>query len=464
MREKKISKELSSPKKIGANTPTANMHLLSRRACNLIGRSHVRIGAHCSIRPSTHSVFSAFSAFSVRQHHVAAIVIGAGPAGIGAVGNLMEHLPKNAGKIAWIDPEFRAGRLWGYSDVPSNTAVRLFLDYARAIKPLREISEAAQGDAVRALEALPQEQTCPLRYAASMLELLSDGLAQQGSVERLQGNASGLNWNSPASHWEVRYSPEHSAARKKLTSPIVVYCTGSSPATVKIDLPESQQPPTIPLVTALMPGALNQWLAQSQKHDFTVGVIGASHSAIIILMNLIQLAQAEYPRLRVRWFARSPELKYAVPQDGWILYDNTGLKGLAAEFARKNLDGHKLETSEAGKVVTRVDCSGGAEAESAAIADGALQCDAMVHAVGFNRNPFPGDGQVWQTFNHSTGTFTDSETGLPMLGVYGAGIAFPEKIVDPAGNVEYGVGFWKFMRFLKRVTPDWVERVYGKDK
>ncbi|KAK3363003.1 pyridine nucleotide-disulfide oxidoreductase-domain-containing protein, partial [Lasiosphaeria hispida] len=439
------------------------MHLLSRRACNLIWCS--RTGAY-SFSPSKPFPLSALSA---RQHHVAAIVVGAGPAGIGAVGNLMEHLPKDAGKIAWIDREFRGGRLWEYSDVPSNTAVRLFLEYARAIKPLREISEAPQADAVRVLEALPQEQTCPLRYAASMLEQLTDGLGKQGSVERLRGNASGLresfspkqktacNYIQLTSSACIQYSPGGSVPLKKVTSPIVVYCTGSSPATVKINLPRSQQPPTIPLVTALMPRALNQWLAQSQKSDFTVGVIGASHSAIIILMNLIQLAQTEYPRLRVRWFARSPELKYAVPQDGWILYDNTGLKGLAAEFARKNLDGDRLNTSEAEKVVTRVDCSGGDEAEEAAIAEGALQCDAMVHAVGFNRSPFLGDGQVWQTFDHTTGTFTDLKTGLPMLGVYGAGIAFPEKVVDPAGNVEYAVGFWKFMRFLKRVTPDWVE-------
>lgn len=56
-------------------------------------------------------------------------VVGAGPAGIAAVGKLIDHgvLPAS---IAWIDPEFTAGDLGAkWRAVPSNTSVKLFINY-----------------------------------------------------------------------------------------------------------------------------------------------------------------------------------------------------------------------------------------------------------------------------------------------------------------------------------------------
>ena len=56
-------------------------------------------------------------------------VIGAGPAGIAAVGKLLDHdIP--AQKILWIDDKFKVGDLGAkWYDVSSNTTVRLFLDF-----------------------------------------------------------------------------------------------------------------------------------------------------------------------------------------------------------------------------------------------------------------------------------------------------------------------------------------------
>lgn len=46
----------------------------------------------------------------------AAVVVGAGPAGVAAVGNLLEC---QLGSIAWIDPSFEAGRVHRkYREVP----------------------------------------------------------------------------------------------------------------------------------------------------------------------------------------------------------------------------------------------------------------------------------------------------------------------------------------------------------
>lgn len=47
----------------------------------------------------------------------AAVVVGAGPAGLAVVGNLLER--QLAGKIAWVDPYFQAGRIHRqYREVP----------------------------------------------------------------------------------------------------------------------------------------------------------------------------------------------------------------------------------------------------------------------------------------------------------------------------------------------------------
>jgi len=54
-----------------------------------------------------------------------AVVIGAGPAGVACVGNLLEKIA-STDLLLWIDPRFEAGRLSTYHRVPSNTKVALF--------------------------------------------------------------------------------------------------------------------------------------------------------------------------------------------------------------------------------------------------------------------------------------------------------------------------------------------------
>jgi hypothetical protein len=60
-------------------------------------------------------------------------------------------------------------------------------------------------------------------------------------------------------------------------------------------------------------------------------------------------------------------------------------------------------------------------------------------------------------FDHDTGAFHEPGSSRVISGLFGAGIAFPERVVDPHGNIEYAVGFFKFMKFLKRVVPSWVK-------
>ena len=172
-------------------------------------------------------------------------------------------------------------------------------------------------------------------------------------------------------------------------------------------------------------------------------------------MNLYDIARSSHSNLRVKWFSRRP-LVYAVHMDGWILYDNTGLKGIAASFARENLEDDKLRSSPVSKYIEKIDCS---HNEQSTYESMLPKCTNLIQAVGFVRDPLPcltRDGTMLENvaYDHERGGFRDGE-GRKLTGLYGAGIAFPELVTDPAGNTELAVGFWKFMKYLKNVVPQW---------
>src|SRR5271167_1126128 len=101
-------------------------------------------------------------------------VIGAGPAGIAAVGRLLDNgiLAK---EIAWIDPYFAAGdigRKW--RAVSSNTKVSLFLSFFNSSPAFR----FAEGPGF-ALEEVEPEETCPLAVVADPLVWISQHLCSR---------------------------------------------------------------------------------------------------------------------------------------------------------------------------------------------------------------------------------------------------------------------------------------------
>src|SRR6188474_862583 len=73
-------------------------------------------------------------------------VIGAGPAGIAAIGKLIDHGidPKT---IAWIDPEFKVGDFGTkWHNVYSNTKVKLFTRFYQACKAFDYFENSNQFD------------------------------------------------------------------------------------------------------------------------------------------------------------------------------------------------------------------------------------------------------------------------------------------------------------------------------
>ncbi|KAI1354346.1 hypothetical protein F5Y01DRAFT_273841 [Xylaria sp. FL0043] len=420
-----------------------------------------------ALRHVNQSIYRLYSAASLPS--ASAVVVGAGPGGITVLGNLLEHgteLQTDQRKLVWVDPHFQGGRVNSrYREVPSNTKVGLFVQFAHDVSPFRAIvEEGPKPNALTALQELPQDQGCRLSYAADMCLMLTKGLAVHPHVQAHQGKVASATLDERSKLWTVRFDDG-----QHVTTSRIALCTGSAPVSKALPAIEKmgQNLSPVDLDIALTPSILAKTFDPAAKA--TVAVIGASHSAILVLMNFVNLASSSHPHLRIKWFTRN-KLRYAEYKDGWILRDNTGLKGQAAEWARQNLDEDTFPNSPVSKVITKVWTAG---REEEAYAAEFPKCTHVVQAVGYARNPLPSleaigkDGgppkSLQVEYDNINGRFytpdgSKSEQARRYVpGLFGAGIAFPERVTDPLGNVEYAVGFWKFMKFVKRVVPDWVK-------
>lgn len=337
-------------------------------------------------------------------------VIGAGPAGIAAVGRLLDHgLAPN--KIAWVDPEFTGGDLGDkWRAVPSNTVVSLFLDYLNASPSFR--FHAAPP--FKLTDADPGE-TCLLDLVADPLVWISQHLRQRVTAFRTMATELYLHNR----HWTVR------TEQGAITSERVIVAVGATPKTLAY-----QHLVEIPLDVALDP----EKLAEQSLEGATVAVFGSSHSTMIALPHLLAR-----PVEKVINFYRSP-LRYAVNLGDWTLFDDVGLKGQAARWARENIDGVYPERLERLSI------------RSPEFQDRLAQCDHVVYTVGFERRQLPRTPQ-WERLDHNPAN------GIIAPGLFGFGIAFPECHTDPLGFTEHRVGLYKFMNYLNTVLPRWMS--YG---
>ena len=334
-------------------------------------------------------------------------VIGAGPAGIAAVARLLDNgiAPE---KIAWVDPNFTAGDLGNkWRAVSSNTVVSLFLDYLNA-SPSFRFHEAPP---FKLTEVDPSE-TCLLDLVAEPLVWISEHLQQR--VKVLRAMATELDLSN--GHWTVQ------TEQGAITSEKVILAVGATPK--KLAYPDLVE---IPLEVAIDP----EKLAKQSLEGATIAVFGSSHSTMIALPHL--LAQ---PVEKVVNFYRSP-LRYAVNLGNRTEFDDVGLKGRAARWARENIDGVHPERLDRVSI------------HSPEFQDRLAQCDHVVYTMGFERRQLPRTPQ-WQELEYNP-TY-----GIVAPGLFGFGIAFPERHTDPLGFTEHRVGLYKFMKYLNTVLPQWM--------
>ncbi|KAK3078912.1 hypothetical protein LTS18_006307 [Coniosporium uncinatum] len=383
------------------------------------------------LRSNRSQVLRAFSTHSNTRPYDA-VVIGAGPGGLTAASNLMDQGLSN---ICMFDPYFTAGRIHEkYREVPSNTKTHMFEKWATGTKTFSQIIEAApKPNAYTTMLSFDQDEGCMLGDAVNVAQLLSDGIRKVPGVDSVTARVRKLRRERDV--WDLS---EHGITSRK-----VVLTLGSHPK--RFDLVDKYPHlKELDLDITLKPSALRETVPAGSK----VGVIGASHSAVLALKNLYELGNVSIVN-----FHRSP-LLYAEYKDGWILYDNTGLKGVAADWAREI-----LAPENPNPRLRRINLKTDGRADKE-IYDRELEdCTHLVSAIGYEMNALPTievDGQeVLADFDPLTGRFKEKESQRPLPGLYGAGIAYPERVTDRAGNVESAVGWFKFMRFCKRVAPEW---------
>ena len=338
-------------------------------------------------------------------------VIGAGPAGILAVGKLIDAGvdPK---AIAWIDPAFKVGDLGGlWRTVSSNTKVHLFQKFLQGCTAFK-YKEAQQDFDINHFKG---NQTCDLCYIADPLQWISDHLTETVTIFDDQANHLVLAKRA----WQITLSSTNIAAKN------TVLAIGSEPKVLPC-----LRPSTIPLCNALD----RKRLAQVCQADEVVAVFGSSHSAILVIKNLVEQGVK-----RMINFYREP-LRYAVELDDWILFDDTGLKGKTAEWAREHIDGQWPKGLE--RFISSQEH----------LTQYLPECDKAIYAVGFERRHLPiVAGLESMQYN--------AQSGIIAPGLFGIGIAFPECRENPFGIKEYAVGLWKFMTYIDRVLPVWMK--YG---
>lgn len=333
-------------------------------------------------------------------------IIGAGAAGILAVGRLLDNnIPAN--KITWIDPSFTVGDLGEkWFNVSSNTKVLLFTKFLESTKSFNYARCPFQ------LSHLDETSTCSLSEAVKPLQWISDELKKK--VNALLDFATAIHREKD--QWHI------ACKENQVISDNVILALGANPN----EMPKEERlSEVLPMEIALNPNLLATHISEED----TVAVYGASHSAVLVIKNLLDAG------CRVINFYKHP-LKYAIYKEDHIIYDNTGLKGLAANYAKSELE------NVSNPRLTR--CHIDAENADHLLA----KANKAAYAIGFQARKIHIEGICSTEYNTSTGKIATN--------LYGLGIAYPEFVIDRYGNEEYSVGLFKFAKYLDRVFPLWL--------
>ncbi|AIT09319.1 hypothetical protein LO80_04610 [Candidatus Francisella endociliophora] len=338
-------------------------------------------------------------------------IVGAGPAGMAAVGELLDNniKPKD---IIWIDPSFKVGDFgekWG--EVSSNTTVELFLRFLNAIKSF----EYEKKSKIFELDGYESQTFTQLKEVTKALQWITNNLLEK--VDYSLDTISDMKVSQGM--WNLDGIESSYMAEK------VILATGSLPRSLNIHNFEITK--EIHIAKALAPSKLKEELLEGDK----VAVFGSSHSAMIIIRSLLELGVKD-----VANFYRQP-LRYAVNMGDWILYDNSGLKGETAKWVRKNIS-QNLDSRVKRYLST-----------DEQISKHLHKYNKVIYATGFEQRVPSVEGIDARSY--------DPTTGIIAPGLFGAGIAFPREITDPNGNVELNVGLFKFMNDIKHFLPLWMK-------
>ena len=392
-------------------------------------------------------------------------VIGSGPAGIAAIGALLDQ---NFQKIIWIDPQFNGGRMHLYTKVPGNTKIRFLRDFVYNCKTFKNFGnlEAINENPLSTYKDLDEEKGCSLEICLKHMNILINDIKKyfSSNVVFLKGYAKSLTQerNKNSYIWKINVQNENSI--EEVQSKAVILAIGSNPRYLLESEDFSRRfgiktnkntylPESIDLDTCLDPSLLQKIM----KTDDVVAVIGSSHSSMVVIKNLVEMKES--PK-KIICFHKEP-LKFAEYMTDWILYDFTGLKGEVAEWVKDYLITRKITKVE----MYLIDNCQNVLKEMIPL------CTKIIYTIGFERNKVP---QIiinnelnketiedkYITYNNKTSEIQvfDGFNKKTLEGLYGLGIAWPEQIIDRRGNVEYAIGFTVFLNYANRIIPEVILR------
>lgn len=367
--------------------------------------------AYVLIIPATHSFAEHVAAPEYTHHVVDAdwLVVGAGPAGIAAVGILLDiGVPPR--RLTWIDPEFNVGRIGAYYGyVPSNNATHEFIAFINACHSFQQCST----DAIQKLNNLNPLGFDNLQVIIDPLRDITAHLCTQ--VHAVQGSMASLYFTDE--NWHITtYSGESISAHH------VILATGSYPKTI-----DYEPHKIISLDLALNPYNLEQLVTS----DDIVGVIGGSHSAILLLKFLSELP---FTVKHIYNLYNSP-LIYTIDKGDYKLNALDGLKGMTAQWAQEVLEKNPPTN------ITRIPSTPETLKSTVEL------CTKVIYAIGFEQSPLP-------SINDTT-PISSIEGGVIAPRLFGIGIAFPEKVITYEGKEGYRVGLRSFMDYAQRMIPVW---------
>lgn len=338
-------------------------------------------------------------------------VVGAGPAGIAAVGLLVDA-GINPQQIAWVDPKFDVGRLGQYyTNVPGNATTQMYIDFLRACKTFM----GCKSDAINNLYAADPNKEYKLSIIVEPLRDITSYIRNSIKVRSFEDKIISLDYK--LKQWEV--GTEYAVIQSKN----VILATGSVPRTFDYECKH-----VIPLDIALDIRNLRNLV----RADDTVAIVGSAHSAVLLMMYLTEIGVA-----RIINFYKHP-ISYPTENfDNW----NAGLKGDTARWAKEVLE--KNPPANLLRIFNTPD----------SLKTWLPVCTKLIYACGFERAHLPainGDFSIYDRY--------DTSSGMIAPGLFGIGIAFPEHYKDSLGNLEIGIGLADFMDYIQRNMPEWLKQ------
>ena len=355
------------------------------------------------------------------------LVVGGGPCGLGYVGSLLDK----GMKVTWVDPCFTFGRLGQYyCKVPANTpngdlVVALNLcssfQYIEATKKFRSSN-------ARCLAMLPEEECAELGLLVDALSDVSHFVMQHENLQLIRGEVTRLFF-TPEKCWQADIAT--ASAPVVAESDAVILAVGAHP-TIPTEIADS---PSLSLRLRSLDHMVcpeyvaNAFMASPELRRKEWTVVGSSHSAMLVVMNLI-----ENGAQHVRNFYRSDFRFQHMTPHGWKRYQGTGLKGPVGDWVRRNDSHPALErirvSGERGSLLPHL------LPESS---DGPIVC-----AIGYTRNNLPAI-HLYDRSEPLSGDAYHRDTGAlleaPGKNIFGGGIAYPQDTIEGDGRREPWVGF-----------------------